>query len=40
MSLLTLDEVTSGSAEGQGEKEKANAQLSLLQQSLDSEHFV
>lgn len=32
LSLLPLDEATKGSVGGQGEKEKTNAQLSLLQQ--------
>lgn len=40
VSLLPLDEATNDSVEGQGEKEKTNAQWSLLQQELGSEHFV
>lgn len=32
LSLLPLDEVTKGSVEGQGEREKTHAQLSLLRQ--------
>lgn len=39
MSLLPPDEATKGSVEGQVEKEKTGAQLTLLQE-LYSEHSV